>query len=337
MTTTYVTRNSDAFHADCAVEFGIEQGVLSPGARGMDLSSLLNQVTESGYDQGIVLVTPVGPVETECARCGNPITRTEPTKDTREVTGVQYMGQTYTVEQALNFAAGRGHRKPSYMSLEDAADYARNQGYNVTLVYGQPEQAEPEGGVIGFAPGEVSLDLESGEFSRNEPDGVLYNGTRYTLQQAVDFAASQGYRKPVSMSWEQAAQYARDRGYNVTLTYSGAETSQAQETWPEPEQEIDAQVAEDLAEDMPEWARVLLSGTESENEEGQTDEESDYGDQEDDFDYTATAETAQAQANIYLRGVLDGVQAAFSYGSNDAAYLAGVENVTGALRSMIQD
>ena len=76
------------------------------------------------------------------------------------------------------------------------------------------DQPEPEGGVIDFTPGEVTLDPETGTFERYQ---VRYNGTTYTVDQALAYAESQGYTKPDYMTLEQAAQWAREMGYDVEL------------------------------------------------------------------------------------------------------------------------
>lgn len=228
--TEFVSRTHEGvtanFHLPCAVEYGIEQGVLSPGARGLDGATLIHQATESGLIPGTVALhtEPHASVLTfrparPCARCGTDVL--DHIFESPDPTGVRYQGRTYTLAEALEFASQQGFTKPEDMSWNEAAEFARDKGYDVSLVWGYEPEPEPEGGVITFAPGEVTLDNEAGVFERHDPTHVEHNGTRYTIEEALAYAQRQGFTKPESMTWAEAADWAERRGYPVTLLWEG--------------------------------------------------------------------------------------------------------------------
>lgn len=68
-------------------------------------------------------------------------------------THVTANGSTLTVEEALAYAERNGVHKPDYMSLEDAAEYVREnypQFSDLTLHVGDPARTTPEAASVEF-------------------------------------------------------------------------------------------------------------------------------------------------------------------------------------------
>lgn len=183
---------SGDYHPGCAVRVAHSNGV----ARSLSSDSTIEDVRRflatdaASLPFGTNVTVVNGGEGGYCAECGQALhTR----QSERTPTGVLWDGRHYTIEEAKAEAERRGYYIGG-MSVAEAVQRGQNQGMALTLTYDEQQPQEQ---------------AEAGEEQATTWAYVTTGGRRYTVQEALDFAARQGVRKPDGMTLEQAVDFVR--------------------------------------------------------------------------------------------------------------------------------